>query len=234
MPPPDYNITQYENDKNLQGGNSSRMTVVCNWSDREAVRALFLGLADPYDATLLCTRGNIRFLGNDSATGKAEIQLEYISGQKVNQRKPDLPMKFRVEVSGESVTISGSLKWASDGAVLSNSSALPCKHFTIARVVLYGTKSAFSLAAYSAYCDKVNNDSFLGAAAETVRFASASASERLDPTTGLIVYDVEVNLEWKPSGWNNFWREKPPRFDGIRDQAGNKLYPSTSFAGLLT
>lgn len=229
-------LKKYEDWLDTKGEARADAIFICPWAVREAARNTLLGAVNEFNTALMYHRVKINHLQDPSGDLVAELHAEAIPRYKVEQDEVDAPFKFRIEQSSEAVTVAGGYHWA-DNKKLKDTNLnkiLPVKKFTIYKCTLCGCRSVFHLGTYSAYQDKVNSDTFLGAPAETVRFDTLSVSERQDKD-GVTVYEVELHLEFKPSGWNKFYREKPVGFEELLEDGTNaKVYSSTAFAGLLT
>jgi hypothetical protein len=178
----------------------------------------------------------------DLAGNKWQLSAVYAPKFAIEALTIDLPLKWRLEASGECVTISGSngsassgYKWA-NGDPLLNQRVLPVKRFTLAKVVMYGTRSVFDLGTYMDLVDHVNSDNFLGASEETIFFESVQCQQH-QLMDGTIVYAIELHLIYRPSGWNLFFREDVPagsdQMQRLLDQDGDPVYPSAALAVLL-
>jgi hypothetical protein len=142
-------------------------------------------------------------------------------------------MRIRYESASEYVTISGKATWATDNEpIAENKNILPLLQIPQTRVVVYGRKSSFSMGTYNTYEGKVNSAAWEGAAAETVLFESYTASQKY-LGDGSTVWDIELVLLYKPSGWNNFYRESTGQFEAFEINSSDP-YTGTSYSGLLS
>lgn len=237
-------MKSYVRNPSLTGGATATAVYLCDWDDRVEAEAQLLGNPDleGYYADLVCTRCQVSQKkarsddpDQDKEGMKAEFVCEYGSIEQAKAHIVDLAFKVRVEVGGMAITISGKkYVWDSGKPLKDGSKVQPVKKFTSARIVLYGRRSTFNVNTYSAYEDKINKDTFLGAAIGHVRFDSVSGTEVQLPN-GSVAWDVEVHLEWQADHtWNEFFNEDTGKFEKIKNSDDASLiYSDTNFAGLL-
>lgn len=223
------------NDEMLAGiaGDSNAKTAwTCDSADLvDSVNALF-NTAHGYLSNLVVKSVNVAPLKGDWSTGKAVLTANYAPYLSVDALLVDRPFKFRMEVASEAITIRGNYHWSSDSAPVLKRGVLPVKRFSLTRIVLFGMRSTFDLSTYESYADHVNSLPFLGGSEETVLFHSTRVEQKqlLD---GTYVYAVELHLLYRPSGWNNFYREDKSAMDIMLDSNGDTVYPAADFSYLL-
>lgn len=231
-------LTNHTYDLGHRGDCKSEAVGVCNMSEWVSVANSLLGAQDAISANLRCKTVKAKPLRGDWASGKMELTLEFAPLLSIEALSVDLPFKWRMEVASECVTVHGGYHWATPNpktgeTAFANQRVLPVKRFTTVKMVLYGTRSAFSYATYEDTIDHINSDTFLGGAAGTVFFESVNVQMH-QLLAGTIIYAVELHLIYKPSGWNRFFREDTQAFDTLLDESGDPVYPTALFAGLLT
>ena len=231
-------------DLGLRGDSSSTADFVCD--EAEMSGGVTFLLASKMDTTaadteLYCktVKGKRR---KDLAGNKWQLSASYAPKFSIEALTIDLPLKWRLEGSGECVTISGNngntssgYKWENGDPML-NQRVLPVKRFSLVKIVMYGTRSTFDLSSYESLVDHINSDGFLGASAETVFFESFQCQQK-QLMDGTIVFAIELHLIWRPSGWNLFFREDvaaaQDHMQRLVDQDGNAVYPTAALSGLL-
>lgn len=226
-------FTGYDYGIGLRGDVTSKSTLVCDDSEWQSAVNTLLGAASAVFPNLLCNRVRVSALKGDPATGKRELTAEFVSRFQVESLQADEPFRWRIEDHVEAVTIRGAFHWGDDEP-LDSAQVSPTMNVTMARLVLYGTRSSFDLGSYDAILGLVNSDVVLGAAAETLLCDAVSVEQRqlLD---GTIVYGVELALKWRKTNWNMFYRESTGLFEYLyRDGGSDKVYEAASMAGLLT
>jgi hypothetical protein len=218
---------------------TSRYVFHCPWADRFSNRNTLIRSIDANNTILKCESVEIAILQDDGFAGYAKLTADFAPAVRVDWTEADLPFKWRWEVAGEAITVSGAYHWSSDSEPLVNRHVLPVRQWPLAKIVLFGTRSNWNLSNMASYVDKprVNNTTeFLGAAAETVYVHSSSATPR-PYEDGTAVFDVQISLLWKPSGWNKFYREDTGAMDtllldGATGDAA-KAYTPTDLSGLF-
>jgi len=227
-------MTNHTYEMGVAGEISSQATFVCDISEWETQYAALLNSGDAISSNLVCKKVSAAPLKNDWACGKMVLIADYVPKWSIEALTVDLPFKWRLEASGQALTVKGNLKWASDSELFLKRGALPVKRFSLVKVVLFGMRSSFDLSTYESKIDHVNSDVFLGAAAETVLFETAQAQQRM-LMNGSIIYSVELHLTWRPFGWNNEWRDKDGGYviDQLVNMDGSPVYESTTLSPLL-
>jgi hypothetical protein len=227
------NLISYENTGSSIGKCEAQGTWWCDWEDRIDARAQILHAPDPFDSSLACEKVSFKPKDGDWACGKAELAATFVSHQMIAQKDPTAAFKWRLDYSNEAFTISSKgWKWAS-GAEIKNTDIKPVKELSFTDIVLYGSRTAISLATYDTYDDHINSDVFLGAAIGTVLFKTATAQPR-PLSDGSEVVDVEVRLRRRSIPWNQLWNEDTAAWEEIvKTVGGGKVYGSTAFAPLL-
>jgi hypothetical protein len=85
---------------------------------------------------------------------------------------------------------------------------------------------------YEGLLDKTNNATYLGRAAETLRFDGVSTARSFD-TAGAARYAVTYHLSFRSVGWNKILNPATGTFDAVTFiNGGAKPYPTASFSGL--
>ena len=220
----------------VAGDSSTQATFVCDIVGWEAWYAYLIDSTDAISPNMVCKSVRATPLsagGKDDWTcGKMQLVADYVPRLSIEALTVDLPLKWRMEVAGQTVTVAGNLKWLSDGEPFLKRGALPVKRFSLVKIVLYGMRSSFDLGDYEELLDHVNSDTFLGAAAGTVLFESAQVAQKM-LLEGTIIYQVELHLTYRPFGWNKVWRDYPFQVDELVNMDGSKVYPEAALSPLL-
>ena len=233
-------MKSYENHSSLLGDSRSTAVFQCEKSEWLAMRDFLLGAVDGNNPQLKCQSVRMRSLGSDIFCGMAELTCEFAPTAKVEALKPDMPMRFRAEISSGAIVVTDDkrkeqiYKWEEAtperDVPVSITSTMPV---TTWKAVLSGARSVANLSMYDQYADTVNSDTFLGAAPETVRFVSASFNPR-QLEDGTVVFDVEVHLEYRPTGWNRLIDPDTRTWmTPVKKIGGQKLFEATPYANLL-
>lgn len=217
----------------VAGDNSTQATFVCDLEEWQDQSVFLLNSTNELFPNLACKTVRANRMGSGSAD-KMQLVADFVPRLSIEALTVDLPFRWRLEVSGQTVTIPGNLKWDSDGEPFLKRGALPVKRFSTTKIVLYGMRSVFNLGVYESYIDHVNSHSFLGAAKETVYFDSTQCQQRM-LMDGTIIYAIELHLIWKPFGWNNMWRDYPApgKVDKLLNSDGSPIYPLADLNSLL-
>jgi hypothetical protein len=223
-------LTKHTYEIGVAGEISSQAEMVCDTADWKSQVETLLNSRDDLSENLVCKKVSVTPLKGDGVCGKKLLVADFVPRLSIEALTVDLPFRWRLEASGQAVTIKGNLKWASDGEVFLRRGVLPVKRFSMTKIVLFGMRSSFDLSTYESRIDHVNSDSFLGAAPETVLFETAQAQQRM-LLNGDIIYYVELHLTWRPFGWNNIWRGT--EIDQLVNMDGSPIYESASMSPLL-
>jgi hypothetical protein len=87
-------------------------------------------------------------------------------------------------------------------------------------------------ALFAVAASPVNNNTFLGAPAGTLRFAGARTSRQFSGSGGGL-WDMQIKLAYRPIPWNNMFRPSTGNFEAILTVNGNNpLYASSNFGTL--
>ena len=235
MPSPLMTFTDRQYSPGIRGAGGGKATVVVAAADEQAAMNTLLGAADANFPYLVCDHiDSCHYLGGDPTCGYKEIVASFTSKFGVEELQVDKAFKWRLQLAGEAVTVKGAYQWP-DGTPLTNSDVLPAIQFAVVDFVLYGTRSAFTLATYADKVDHINSDSFLGAPAGTILFRTMEVEQRqlLD---GTIVFPEQLHLLWRPKGWNKFYRAQTGQFEELQltSDTSKKVYEATALAGLLS
>lgn len=232
----DLEMTNHTYSMGVAGELSSQVTFVCNLANWKSWHTYLMNSTDAISPNLVCKtiRATPLSVGGkeDWTCEKMQLVVDYVPRLSIEALTVDLPLKWRLEVAGQTVTVAGNLKWASDNAPFLKRGALPVKRFSLVKIVLYGMRSSFNLSDYRDLIDHVNSDTFLGAAAGTVLFESIQASQKM-LLEGNIIYQVEFHLTYRPFGWNKVWRDYPFQVDELVNMDGSKIYPLAALSPLL-
>lgn len=231
-----YDIARYRQKSSNNRDWSAEMEVVTAWDGYETVRDALLQQNDPNEISLYPMSIDVGKLQDDNGQDYAQLSIQYGSQQQWEAYQLNKAFKIRYEYGWESFTVSGDAYYQdeSEYVKIDNRNVLPVQTLLVTTAVLYGTRSSLTYDTYSAYADKVNSDSFLGAAAGYAYFGGASGTPR-QLKNGTIVYDVEVRVKFRSQPWNNAWIEEKAGWFPIKFGAGKTpIYGSTSFASLLT
>jgi hypothetical protein len=85
----------------------------------------------------------------------------------------------------------------------------------------------------SNYVGSINNDVFLGCAAETVQFLGAGSNRQVD-MNGQVLTQLEMKLKWRPKSWNMDFRPDTSTWDYVLNIAASPRYKTLNFLTLIT
>ncbi len=251
--------TYYKNFNSVGGRRSSIIKWVCPGVDTDGnliadpdsgytwqdIRALLLRSADDNDSDLYWWSCEMSPLPGDKGGitfEKVELTFESIPSWQLLLKLPNQPFYRTIEWGMQSFTIPGgtncAFKWA-DGRPISTANILPTVSILVAEISLKGVRSGVDLSTFSAYEDKVNNDTYMGAPAGRVLFRGANAAPKM-LDNGDLTNDVTIRMSSRSVDWRKFYDATPNAGAGgaaygwqfIKDGANNYIYGSADYSGL--
>lgn len=216
-------------------GPRSTLTWYCPIGERATHEAALRFAADPFDATLFCTDVEGDFRGGDINSGVWVMVASYAPASEVNRNKPDQAFVAEFETGADAIQIEGGYEFPSDHTPLIGENTRPVILISRSKIVLSGVRTSFDLSTFESLEDKVNDDSFLGAAAGTLLFQGGSGRVRTKADGSGLLYEVRIPLLHRGAGWNNFLRpdgewEAPVKIDS---DPAEYVYPAAEFDSLL-
>jgi len=245
--------TGYQNEIGWVNPPRSTSVWVCDLADVDALRTHLLNSTDPRDGaggTLLgCQSVHTKFgTGSDDPAGnKATLTATFGPQHLLDANDPTKPFRIRFNYSAEGFTYvikGGEATW-DDGDPIINRNVLPRKVLSITEAILYGVRTFAAFSTYDAWQDKVNADTFLGAAPGFCLFRGASA-EPCQLKDGTNAFRHQVTIARRAIEWNRDYREDSSGEDaqGEYELAGgwqavwpdgaHPKFQAVNFAGLLT
>ena len=233
--PTSYELTRHEEYRDVRGGNYSSYDFTCLEPDLNAIRAIFLQAAEADEPTLtgVSVHAQMTSVGTSGVMrmkGTAKFEPKW----KLDALIPDQPFKWRYRNSSQSFTLRSDLwTWGSGEPVL-NTTIKPILSVGLTEVVLFGTRSVFDAATYTDYVDKVNADTFKGAAPGYVMYQQGASANPRQLDTGVEVWDVEIPLICRyVAPWNKFFNEQTGEWEYIQRPDLSYMYGAVPFAPLL-
>lgn len=247
--PDSYDFLKYENKRSDDGSSTSTFYFMVGtgttaghttgMDDLNSVRTTYMESVDAFDTSLRCADFSFKYFKDDPKTGKYECEAKFIPFWKLLQLKPNQPMRVRINYSTQTITLK-STQWTwNSGAPVLNANVSPFLTIPIDEITLFGartgtsTNGSMDLTIYDTYRNKVNSDTFLGAAPGQVLFKSASASPR-QLSDGTLTNDVEIRVDRRAIEWNMFFNETTGLWEVMKDPSGNPMFGPVSFVSLLT
>jgi len=214
-------------------GNSQSTGVwICDAADVAEAKIAFFANGDGYDGTLTVIEVEPALYKNDPLCGKVQLTVKAIPTWKVANLLPNQPFRLSVEDADEAITKEGSFHWKT-GGLSAPVEIKPYMRIAVERIVLTGCISAFTIDTYKNLVGRINSDEWQGAEIETLQFRPYQVQQRQDES-GVIVYDVRLNLIWREVSWNKYWDPINNRWDELREDGTNlPVYTPTAFASQM-
>lgn len=125
-------------------------------------------------------------------------------------------------------------KWVTSDALNGTKTKVPLK-FTLGlttMTITFHQLPYLPMQIIRAKRNKINNATFLGAPAETVKFMGCR-TVRDQNTDGQISQKVQLTFQERDISWNKFLRKDKFQYDYIKDAGGSTFYQTTDLSPLL-
>jgi len=213
------------------------------WSGRAAFVTAVLGIVHPDNSNLKCDSVELSILGDcDGDAGGPETCVASLSYVPLNDVDKDKAGEGWVEswsFSEEAITIGEGVRW-SDGAAgssLKNSDLTAILLVPTVVVTYNGTLATFP-SGLTSLVGKVNSDSVSRSistfSAGKLLFKGANVNSATN-ADGDIVYKVSYVFQYKPMGWDQFWRKDKSGgagWDTLVKSNGDPIYDTAAFTGI--